>query len=178
MNLTTIQILFFCLIPIGVFMLFKAIKLLQKVFNGKVVSEFAFAAKNAGFEITKNGTYSIWQKTKNAQLLPFNECSVTIQNQLTKEVVTLNTSGAGPSSNIGTIRRMKVYTFSAEAGNYTATLIKSPGSMKHACKDKYFIQIRESKPDYYVPVAIVLIILSVACIIGGLLMGIMADELF
>ncbi len=178
MNLTTIQILFFCLIPIGVFMLLKAIKLLQKVFNRKVVSEFAFAAKNAGFEITKNGTYSIWQKTKNAKLFPFNKCSVTIQNQLTKEPVMLSSSIAGPSANKGTMRRMKLFTFSAEAGNYTATLTNAPDSMEHGDNDKYFIQIRESKPDYCIPVAIVLIILSVACIIGGSILGIMADQLF
>lgn len=178
MKTTTIQVLLFCLIPIGVFMLTKAIKLLLKFFNGKVILEFPFTTKGAGFKITKSGMYSIWQKTKNAKLLPFNKCSVTIQNELTKEAVTLNTSSAGPSSNNGAIRRMKLSAFSAIAGKYIATLIEGSESMEYDDNEKYFIQIRESKPDYYIPVGIAFIILSLGFIIGGFILGIMADRLF
>lgn len=159
-------------------MLVKAIQLLQKVFNGKVILEFPFAANAANFEITKTGTYSIWQKSQGVQLLPFNRCCIKIKNELTGEAVPLNTSGAGPSSNNGIVRRMKLFSFSAGEGTYKATLAEGSGSLETPDKGKYFIQVRESGPDHYIPVAIALIILSVACIIGGSIFGTMAEQLF
>ena len=44
--------------------------------------------------------------------------------------------------------------------------------------DKYFIQVRESQPIVHVLIGIILLILAGFCIIGGLVFGILADQIF
>ncbi len=44
--------------------------------------------------------------------------------------------------------------------------------------DSYFIQVRESQPFIIGVAGIVMIVISGFCIIGGLVIGILADQIF
>jgi len=85
---------------------------------------------------------------------------------------------------------MELFRFTAPAGKYTLKLI--PGSSistvensivnlltaKMVDYDKYFIQVRKSQPTFLVFIAIALIVLAGLCIIGGLVLGLLADQIF
>lgn len=49
MTVTTIQGLFFCLIPLGIFLLIKGIPKIIKSFNGKILLEMPLAEKSGQF---------------------------------------------------------------------------------------------------------------------------------
>lgn len=189
MKIIGIQILLFCLIPVGIFMLIKAIKLLSKAFNGSILLEIPFTTKSAGFEIHQEGSYAIWQKGQVFSKTPVGEFKPEIRDVFTQNKIALRPSLLRPSSNSGRSARMELYTFSAPAGKYTLTLVEgaSISRLEHAVSDllpgrpadpdQYFIQIRESLPLYLKLVAIPFILLSAGLIIGGLVAGLLAKQL-
>ena len=60
MTVIILRILFFSLITLGVFILIKGIKLMQKSFNGAILLEIPYTQKNGQFIVSKTGTYAIW----------------------------------------------------------------------------------------------------------------------
>lgn len=56
------RIFFFCLMPIGVYILIKGIKLIRGSFNGKLISETPYSQKIANFSVEEKGIYAVWQK--------------------------------------------------------------------------------------------------------------------
>lgn len=85
---------------------------------------------------------------------------------------------------------MELYRFKAPAGEYKLELTEgsSISSAENSLLkvvparmvdyDKYFIQVRESQPRYIALAGMVLIALAGLCIIGGLVFGILADQIF
>ena len=85
---------------------------------------------------------------------------------------------------------MELFRFTALPGKYKLEL--TPGSSisgienslinlipaKMVDYDKYFIQVRESQPVFLLFVGIVLIVLAGFCIIGGFVIGLLADQIF
>ncbi len=190
LKIIIIRILFFCIIPIGIFVLVKAIKLLKKNFSGKIIKEFPLTKKSAEFEITKDGTCSIWEKSHSAKLIPAVKFKSKIQNNVTGQGVIVSPSTIGQSVRNGQIRRMQLFLFSAKAGNYSIEVNKDPdnsGSDKINPEilpvivledEKYFIQVRESQADKYILFGILLVIISVCSIACGFIFGINAERIF
>jgi hypothetical protein len=85
---------------------------------------------------------------------------------------------------------MEIARFSAPPGKYVLQLSEGstvPGveqtlirllNVKMVDYDKYFIQIRESRPVLSVLIGILLLAFSGLCIIGGLVAGILSDQIF
>ncbi len=85
---------------------------------------------------------------------------------------------------------MQLYTFRATAGSYTLSLAAGtcigaletqvakllPGKRVDPKQD--FVQVRKSVPFYCLPVGILLTIISGGCIVGGLVAGLLAHQLF
>jgi hypothetical protein len=189
-NLTLLRIIIFCLIPIGAFLLYKSIGLVRKSFSGNVLLELPFVQKSATFEITESGVYSIWQKGQYFRKLPVDKFKPVIYNEATKERISLFPSIFRPNSNDGTTVKIELFRFSAAPGKYSIdlaegssitkleSLLSSVFPAKKADIDKYYILVRESQPFYYILIGIPLIAISGFLMIGGLVFGILADQIF
>jgi len=189
METTMFQIFFFCLIPAGVFILITAIKLARKSFNGDIILEIPFQRKISNFEISKSGVYSIWHKGPIFRKAPLNKFRPLIMNEVMKEEITLIPSIFRPNSNNGITGSMELFRFSVPVGKYQLELregssvtkaehvISGLFPLKMVDIENYYIQVRESQPFYYVVIGILLISLSGLLIIGGLVFGILADQL-
>jgi len=189
MSKTVIQLFFFCLIPVGVFILIRAIRLVKKSFSGDILLEIPFSGKISDFEITKSGVYSIWHKGQVFRKAPLHLFKPSVRNSTSSEELALIPSVFRPNTNNGRIGRTELFRFSAAAGKYQLKLME--GSSITQCEraisnlfplkpvdlGNYFIQIRESQPLYYVVIGILLLILAGFLIIGGLVSGILADQL-
>ncbi len=184
------QILFFCLIPAGIVILFFSIKLVRKNFSGDIILEIPYTQKSAGFVIEKPGHYSIWHKGQYFRKAPLDEFRPIIINESTGDKTGLTPSIFRPNSNNGRTARMELFRFRLAAGRFRLEL--SEGSSisglenalingipaKKAEPVNYFIQIRESQPFLNVILGILLMALSGFCMIGGLVLGILANQIF
>jgi hypothetical protein len=163
--------------------------MVRKGFNGKILVEFPFLTRRVNFTIPKQGSYSIWQKAPLFQKVPVDAFKPVITHQLTREKIILSPSHLRASSNDGSVGRMELFTFTAIAGDYILELTE--GSSITALESiagkaiggrpvdtaKYFLQVRENPPFYYTIIGIPLIILSGLCIVGGLVLGILAHQM-
>jgi len=189
-NLTLLRIILFCLIPAGAFLLYKSIMLVRKSFSGNVLLELPFIQKNATFEITESGVYSIWQKGQYFRKLPVDRFKPVIYNEATKEKLSLFPSIFRPNSNDGKTVKIELFRFSAAPGKYSIDLVEGSSitklesllasvfPAKKADIDKYYILISESQPFYYILIGIPLIVIAGLLMIGGLVFGILADQIF
>ena len=183
------RILFFCLIPIGIVTLVFGIRLLRKSFNGTVLLESAFDKPTACFSVTKSGVHSVWMKGPLFRRTPINKLHPQIFNEATKEEISLNTSLLSPRSNGFSTGRMELYTFSAEAGSYRLEITEGSGisgvqqwlasafPARNVDLKKYFIQIRESQSPLYTLLAIPVILAGGFGIIGGFVLGLLANQI-
>jgi hypothetical protein len=190
MQIIVLRIFLFCLIPIGILILIKTIKILKKSLNGDVILEMPLIKKNAQFIITKAGVYSIWQKGQYFRKMPKEKIKPVIYNELTMDRISLIPSIFRPNSNDGITFKMELFRFSVPEGKFRIeitegssvwkleSIISSLVPVKMVDYDKYYIQIRESQPIYFVIMGIILMSLAGFLIIGGLVAGILADQIF
>ena len=190
MNATVFQVFFFLLIPVGVFILIKSIKLVRKTFSGAVILEIPYSRKSSVFEITKSGVYSIWHKGQIFRKAPLNQFKPQIHNDITKEEIKLTPSVFRLNSNNGYTGRMELFRFTAPAGKFKLDLTEGSSlslidrgiyrlfPLRMVDVENYFIQVRESQPIYYLLIGIILMALAGFLIIGGLVFGILSDQLF
>jgi hypothetical protein len=85
---------------------------------------------------------------------------------------------------------MELFRFSVQPGVYFLELTEGSSisgieknlidliPAKDADPDKYFIQVRESQSRFTLLAGIILIVSSGFCIIGGLVIGILANQIF
>ena len=189
MSKTVIQLFFFCLIPVGIFILIRAIRLVKKSFNGDIILEIPFSGKISDFEITKPGVYSIWHKGQIFRKAPLHLFKPSVRNSISSEEIALIPSVFRPNTNNGRTGRTELFRFSAAAGKYQLKLMEGSSitqfeqaisnlfPLKTVDLANYFIQIRESQPLYYVVIGIFLLAPAGFLIIGGLVSGILADQL-
>ena len=189
MEINYIRILFFCLIPIGVFALLKGIKLIRKSFNGAVLLEIPFSQLSGQFYASKAGTFSIWQKGKLLTRTPVDKLRPFIYSELTKEELKLNYSLLRPRTNDFSTGRMELFTFYASIGSYKIelkegtslfglqNLISKAKPSKSIDMTEFFIQVRESQSQVFTFLAIPIIISGMFGIIGGFVLGILADQI-
>lgn len=189
MPITSIQILFFCLIPIGVFIMVKGIQLIRKAFNGKLLLEIPYLDKSGQFSITKEGYFSIWQKGQMFKRTPIDQFKLHIYEESTNEEIKLSFSLLRPQTNNFSTGRMELYRFRAPIGNYKIefkdgsniskieSMIGSIIPLQPVDSSKYFIEIRESHSQIITLIAIPMILLGVFGTVGGLVLGLLADQL-
>jgi len=184
------QVLFFCLIPVGIIILIFSVRSVKKSFSGKIIAEVPFTRKSSEFILANPGNYSVWHKGTFFRKAPLDEFKPEIINKSTGLKIRLYPSLFRPNSNDGKTARMELYRFSAPEGKYVLEL--NPGSAISGAEssiinlipakivdyDKYFIQIRESQPLFHLLTGIVLIALAGICMIGGLVLGILAGQIF
>lgn len=184
------QILFYSLIPIGIIFLIFSIKFIQKTFYGNSILEIPYSQKSAEFTLSKPGNYSIWHKGQFYTKAPLDEYKPEIINQSTGQKIELSSYLFRPNENNGLTARMELFRFTAAPGKYILNLTEGssisdvennliriiPAPMVDY--DKYFIQVRESQKFIKVFIGIAVIVFSAICIIGGLVFGILADQIF
>lgn len=193
MPLPAIRIACFCLVPIGIYMLIKAIQQLRRAFNGNILTDIPYSIKRADFTVPAAGHYAIWQKGRLFKRTPVNQFRPLITNNLTNETVALSPAIAGASSSDGYASRMVLFNFRADPGDYRIELVEgsSVGGIQRLLADAltppgsappdlthYSIQIRQSIPFYMTLISIPLLLLGVFCIIGGLIVGLLAPKIF
>lgn len=183
MSLILFRILFFCLVPIGIFILVKTIRMLKGVFNGEVIAEFPFTQKEIVFDISRPGIYAIWQKGKLFRRTPVDKFRMELNEVPSGEKVVLPRSFFSPYFNGMDTARMEMNRFLAKEGHYRLTLVEGTNislfekivtsliPAKPVDYSQYFIQVRESRPVYYIIAAIPLFALSAFCMFGGLVAG-------
>lgn len=184
------QVLFFCLIPLGILILVFSIKLLQKNFSGNIILEIPYSQKSAELIIPNSGRYSIWHKGQFFRKAPLDEFRPEIISKSTGEKIKLSTFWLRPNTNNGKTARMELFRFSAPAGKYFLKLADGSSitvmektiirllPVKMVDYDKYFIQIRETRTVFLVLIGIVFAAMAGLCIICGLVFGILADQIF
>lgn len=189
MQTTTLRVFFFSLVPVGVFLLIKAIRLVKKSFNGELIHEVPYARKISDFEIPYPGVYSVWHKGQVFRKAPLDKFKPLIINSRTKDEIELSPSIFRPNTNNGRTGRMELFRFSAPAGKYQLKLAEGSSvsfpeqvmsglfPLMKVDPEDYFIQIRVSQPVYNVLTGIPMMILAGFLMIGGLVLGILAEEL-
>lgn len=189
-KLKKMQVLIFCLIPVGIIILIFSIKLVRKTVSGNIILEIPYSQKNSEFTLNSPGSYSIWHKGQFFRKAPLDEYKPEIIDRSTGFKVSLFPSMIRPNLNNGKTARMELYRFSAPAGIYRLELTEGSGISgveksvirllpgKMVDYDKYFIQVRESQSPFTFLIGIALIVLSGLCIVGGLVFGILADQIF
>jgi hypothetical protein len=189
MQTTTLRVFFFSLVPVGVFLLIKAIRLVKKSFNGELIHEVPYARKISDFEIPYPGVYSVWHKGQVFRKAPLDKFKPFIINFRTKDEIELSPSIFRPNTNNGRTGRTELFRFSAPAGKYRLKLAEGSSvsmleqgisglfPLKKVDPEDYFIQIRVSQPINNVLTGIPMIVLAGFLMIGGLVLGILADEL-
>ena len=189
MTLLTVRILFFCLIPIGIFILVKAIKLLLKTINGTLITETPFTQKEIEFTIPKAGKFAIWQSGPLFKKTEFGSFEVKITSLSSSNLIEIYRSVFGPTVSGFKTARMELYNFTANAGQYSMRLsdVEASGFVKIISSlvpaqpvnpAEYFIQIRESRPAFFMVISILLILIAFFCIVGGFIIGLLADQVF
>lgn len=186
MSILTVRILLFCLIPIGIFILFHGIKFLRKSIYGRIILEFPYSSKTERFKIEKPGIYSIWQKGEMFKITPVNEFKPYIYCESTAEKINLRYSLLSPRVNDFSTGRMELFTFKAKEGLYRIELkvgssifgLQRMLSIKSGDTSKYFLQIRESQSQIFAFLGIPMCLIGGFGILGGLIVGILADKIF
>ena len=184
------QILFFSLIPVGIIILIFSIKLVKKTFSGNIILEIPYSQKSSEFIINQAGIYSIWHRGQYFRKAPVGEFKPEIINKSTGTKIRLYSSLFRPNSNDGRTARMELFRFSIQPGEYFLNLTEGSSisgiekslinllPAKNADPAKYFIQIRESQSRFTLLAVIIFIVLSGFCIIGGAVIGILANQIF
>ncbi|WP_114789605.1 hypothetical protein U0035_08695 [Niabella yanshanensis] len=183
------RVLFFCLIPIGIFLLIKGIRLVGKSLSGTVLLEIPYLQKTGQFTVVKAGYFSIWQKGTLLKRTPVDQFRPYVYNELTNETLMLNFSLMRPQVNSFSAGRIQIATFRAEPGNYKlelghgTSLSKWESLLANAVLfpkidlTKYFIEVRTSQSPLFIFLAIPLILLGAFGIICGVVLGLLADQI-
>jgi hypothetical protein len=190
MSIILIRILFFCLIPIGVFILVKGIKLTRKSFHGALLLEMPYLQTSGQFSVAEGGDFSIWHKAPLLKRTPLDQYKPHLYNSVTNEELPVSKSYSGMQTSDFSDGRMEIFTFVAPVGNYTLKLedgtslsgiqsvIANAVPSGNLDLSKHFVQIRKTQPQIFAFLAIPITILGAGGIIGGLVFGLLADQLF
>lgn len=189
MSILLYRILFFCLVPIGIFILIKTIRMLKGIFSGELMAEIPFTQNECTFEVTRPGVYAVWQKGQLFRRTPVDKFQLKLTKVSSNENVSLPRSLFSPHLNGMKTGRMEMNRFYADSGSYRLNIVEGSNistfeklavrlfPAKPVDYNQYFIQVRESRPVYYMIAAIPLFILSGFCIIGGFVAGFLAPNI-
>ncbi len=190
MSILSIRILLFILILIGIFIVFKAIKLFSNAFNVVILLTLPYNDNAGSFTVSKPGVYAIWHKGPLFKKTPLYQFRPHILNTATNKEIKINRSILSPRSNNFDTGRMELFTFKAEAGHYELKL--GPGSstsrfqamiggaipLANIDSNHYSIEIQKSQAQICTILAIPLLLLGIAGIVSGLVVGLLAAKIF
>jgi len=190
MSVLSIRILLFILILTGIFIVFKAMKVFRNAFNGVILLTLPYNDTAGSFTVSKSDVYAIWHKGPLFKKTPLNQFRPHIINTATDKKIKLNRSILSPRSNSFDTGRMELFTFRAEAGNYELKLV--PGSSTSRLQamiggalplvdidlSHYSIEIQKSQAQILTILAIPFLLLGIASIVGGLIIGLLAEKIF
>lgn len=190
MSILFIRILLFCCVPAGIFILVKGIKLIRRSFYGPVFLEISYAEGGGDFTLTDAGNYSIWLKAPLLKRVPVDKYRPHVYHAATGNEVALSYSITGMHANDFEEGRQEIFTFTAEAGEYQLHITE--GSSLSGLQSiiaqlipsgdinltKHFLQVRKTQPAILAYLAIPIIILGGGGVIGGFVLGLLADEVF
>jgi hypothetical protein len=188
MNIALIRVLFALLVPIGIFLLVKGIKLLLKFTGAKTLLKIPIYQGLASFTVNKDGKYAIWQSGRKLQRVPITMKSPVITNQQTGNRIGIYNTLSRVYVNDGSNGRIQVFTFTANAGTYNLELPEATSNIEllYAGKalqttsrtEAYFLEIKEHKPAYLLVFSILIILLAAACTITGFILAINTPQVF
>ncbi len=188
MTAQALQIVSFCLVPVGAFLFIKGFKLLRTFVATNILLDMPFAQAHATFLIPESGDYAIWQSGKKVNKVPLDMPPISIQKVPGGEAVRIARSFGNMHVSSGTSGRIQVYHFWAAAGQYqlafteafaNQTPQKTLGIFTRKPLDlsAHHLQIREKRPGWMIVAGVLLLLLAFACVVGGLVTGANADEL-
>ena len=185
------RILFFALVPFGVYLLIKGIRQVRKCFYGDLLLELPYLDQAGLFEVKKAGIHSIWFKGQLYRRIPSDQFRPKIINSVTDEELVLSYSLLAPSITGFGDGRVEVLKFFALPGQYRimleegssvpkllAVLFRFAKSIKPIDPAQFFIQVRESQTRILTFIGIPMILLGAGGIIGGIVLGSLAHEIF
>ena len=190
MSILSIRIFLFILILIGIFIVFKAIKLLKNAFNGVKLLTLPYNDNLGHFTVSKSGVYAIWHKGPLFKKTPLTQFRPHILNTATDKEIKLNRSILSPRSNNFDTGRVELFTFKAEAGRYELKLIPGSSTSKFQAMiwaaiqlsdidlSHYSIEIQKSQAQIFTILSIPLLLLGIASIVGGLVVELLAEKIF
>jgi hypothetical protein len=190
MSVLSIRTLLLLIVPVGIFIVFKAIKLLRSAFNGDVLLALPYHDGVGNFTITKSGIYAIWHKGPVFKKTPLAQFQPHISSTTTGKEIKLNPSILSPRSNNFATGRMELFTFRAQAGHYELKLV--PGSSTSRLQatvgnampladidlSLYSIEVKESQSQILTILAIPLLLLGILGIVGSLVAELLAEQFF
>ncbi|MGP9556681.1 hypothetical protein [Psychrobacter sp. AOP7-A1-24] len=190
MSILSLRILLFILILIGIFVVFKAIKWFKNAFNGVKLLMLPYNDNLGHFTVTKSGVYAIWHKGPLFKKTPLPQFRPHIRNTATDKEIKLNRSILSPRSNNFDTGRVELFTFKAEAGRYELKLVPGSSTSRFQAMiggaipladidlNHYSIEIQKSQAQIFTILSIPLLLLGIASIVGGLVVGLLAEKIF
>lgn len=190
MSILSIRILLFIIVLIGIFIVFKAIKLFSNAFNGVILLTLPYNDNADSFTVSTSGVYTIWHKGPLFKKTPLTQFRPRILNTATDKEIKLNRSILSPRSNSFDTGRMELFTFKAKAVHYELKLVPGSSTSRFQAMiggaipladidlNHYSIEIQKSQAQILTILAIPLLLLSIAGIVGGLAVGLLAEKIF
>ncbi|MCL5244290.1 hypothetical protein M4I21_00610 [Cellulophaga sp. 20_2_10] len=189
MKIIIIKVLFFCLIPLGSVALYFSIKLLRKKFRGDLITEFSFLRNETNFIVDQPGNYAVWYKAVAFKKNILYTKKPRVINLKTKEPLKIRISLFGPRVNNFDTGVKEMYHFYAEKGEYTISLEDAlkfkralynaiPNLDKGISDSRAIVQVNKKHSGFFMIFSILAIVFSVLLIIGGFLIGLLADQIF
>jgi hypothetical protein len=111
--------LFYLLVPLGAAMLIFSIRGLIGAVKVKLLYEQPYIEDSGSFTVTEAGNYGIWLNGKQFGKSPYGEFGLQLSIKETGEMIPLSRSLMRTTVKGFGTARMELYTFHAEAGNYT-----------------------------------------------------------
>jgi hypothetical protein len=180
MTVILLRILFFFLVPLGIFFIVKGIKLARKAFSGAILLEIPYSQRTGQFTIAIPGEFTIWQKGKFQKRGVATNLQPIIRHAATQQEVPIYRVRSQIYSNNGSVGRLQLFSFSARDGSYTLELSEGSGQpnlesfltrvipQKPLDLSKYFIQVSKRQPTYFIVFGVLLILLGAFATIGGM----------
>jgi len=180
-----IQILFFCFVLLGIFLLIFSIKNLKKRFFGETILELVNGQKNSNFTIKESGYYAIWYQGKLFKKNPFSKYNLFIKNINNQEEIKLKHSLLKPNTSGLSTGKIELFHFSLKKGNYQINLLEKTNTsintnvtpQNNLNANTYALLIKKSQPFFTTLLFIVLTIISALIIIGGFIMVLLAEKI-
>jgi hypothetical protein len=111
--------LFYLLVPLGAAMLIFSIRGVIGVVKAKLLYEQPYIEDSGSFTVTEAGNYGIWLNGKQFGKSPYGEFGLQLSIKETGEMIPLSRSLMRTTVKGFGTARMELYTFHADAGNYT-----------------------------------------------------------
>ncbi|HEY4534126.1 MAG TPA: hypothetical protein VIG61_08235 [Fusobacterium sp.] len=177
--------LFFLLIPAGLSLLIISIKQIFRFVNTKKIYEMPCNQGEGTFTIISKGEYGLWISGKNFTRTPIGKISFNLVNQQTGKSVPLTINLLRTSISGFKTRRVELYIFRVEEGNYVislndrasirdkvGTIIANAIFRKPVDYSMFFVQIREHISMYILVLCVFGIIFGSVMTISGIILPI------